>query len=77
MILKQTPFYAESGGQVGDVGSIVGENGRFEVTDTQKDGGVFVHHGRVVEGEFSIGDSVSAQVNAAVSYTHLTLPTKA
>ena len=64
MILKQTPFYAESGGQVGDVGSIVGENGRFEVTDTQKDGGVFVHHGRVVEGEFSIGDSVSAQVNA-------------
>ena len=63
VILKQTPFYAESGGQVGDVGFIVGPNGRFEVTDTQKDGGVFVHHGRITEGKISVGDSVKAEVD--------------
>jgi len=63
IILKQTPFYAESGGQVGDVGWIIGSNGRFEVTDTQKDGGVFIHHGRITEGEISVGDSVKAEVD--------------
>ena len=63
--MKQTPFYAESGGQVGDVGFIVGDNGRFEVADTQKDGGVFVHHGRMVEGQISVGDSVKAEVDVA------------
>ena len=63
LVLKETPFYGESGGQVGDVGTIVGPNGKFEVTDTQKDSGIFIHHGRVTEGKFSMGDPVTATVD--------------
>ena len=52
VIVDETPFYAESGGQVGDVGSIAVENGRIRVTDTQKPvANLIVHHGQVVEGE--------------------------
>ena len=67
VVLDQTPFYAESGGQVGDTGSLCTPNGKFQVTDTQKNGDVFVHHGKLIEGTFSSTDPVS--------YTHLTLPT--
>ncbi len=63
VVLKETPFYGESGGQVGDVGWIVGPNGKFQVTDTHKDSGVFVHRGRVIEGTISVDDSVSAEVD--------------
>ncbi|EIC23541.1 alanine--tRNA ligase [Thiorhodovibrio frisius] len=63
-ILDLTPFYAESGGQVGDTGVIETENARFEVLDTQKHGdGVIGHHGRVVSGELQVGDQVSARVD--------------
>ncbi|OMH28478.1 alanine--tRNA ligase [Motiliproteus sp. MSK22-1] len=61
--MKQTPFYAESGGQVGDVGTLVGNGVRFQVTDTTKQGKTFLHHGKVVEGELSIGSSLKAAVN--------------
>ncbi|WPL15986.1 Alanine--tRNA ligase [Thiorhodovibrio winogradskyi] len=63
-ILDLTPFYAESGGQVGDTGVLETPNARFEVLDTQKHGdGVIGHHGRVVSGELQVGDQVTARVD--------------
>ncbi len=65
VVLDTTPFYAESGGQVGDTGVLLGEGTRFQVSDTQKiQNGVFGHHGSVVEGELAIGDTLDAQVDA-------------
>ncbi len=70
VVLDQTPFYAESGGQVGDQGEI--SNGQsclnlFEVQDTQKiQSEVFGHHGHMVNGELKVGDKVGAQVNGAL-----------
>jgi len=49
LFLEKTPFYAESGGQIGDTGTITGPNGTFEVSDTQKDGDVFIHYGQVTQ----------------------------
>lgn len=67
VVLKTTPFYAESGGQVGDVGVISNNAFSFEVNDTQKiKSDVFGHHGTVVNGIIKVGDSVTAQVNAGV-----------
>jgi alanyl-tRNA synthetase len=64
VILDVTPFYAESGGQVGDTGVIETEHARFEVQDTQKHGdGVIGHHGRVLSGELQVGDQVTARVD--------------
>ena len=63
--LKETPFYAESGGQVGDRGWIRGKGFAIAVTDTQKDEGLVVHHGRVVEGVARLG-AVTAQVSQDV-----------
>jgi alanyl-tRNA synthetase len=65
VLLNQTPFYAESGGQVGDAGSITGPDGlRITVTDTQKKlGDVFVHLGRVAAGEARVGTPVVADVD--------------
>ena len=65
VILNQTPFYAESGGQVGDYGRITGADGlEIEITDTQKKAGdVFVHLGRVVRGEAKPGAAVIAVVD--------------
>ena len=64
IILNQTPFYGESGGQVGDHGSVrLGDN-LFHVTDTQKKAdGVFVHHGKMESGTLSIGDAVELDVD--------------
>ena len=62
VFLDRTPFYAESGGQVGDQGVLLGPSGKFEVVDTRKDGDVFLHIGRVVEGTINEGESVQAQV---------------
>jgi alanyl-tRNA synthetase len=65
LVLDRTPFYAESGGQVGDTGSLIGKQGRFRVQDTQKQGGqVFVHLGEVTDGVLKMGDSVEAIVDA-------------
>ncbi len=64
IVLDTTPFYAESGGQVGDVGALVGNNARFEVEDTQKiQAEVAGHHGKLVNGTIAIGDKLDARVN--------------
>ena len=64
VVLDLTPFYAESGGQVGDRGWLVGEGGRFDVLDAQKKGeGAVCHLGRVAEGVLSVGDRVDARVD--------------
>ncbi|NBT75214.1 MAG: alanine--tRNA ligase [Betaproteobacteria bacterium] len=64
VVLDTTPFYAESGGQVGDAGLLVGQVGWVRVEDTQKiSAEVFGHHGVVTRGRVSVGDSVEAQVD--------------
>jgi alanyl-tRNA synthetase len=65
VILEHTPFYGESGGQVGDSGYLKGV-GNFEVRDTTKGGNHHVHHGLVLDGEIKVGDSLTAQVDATV-----------
>jgi alanyl-tRNA synthetase len=62
VVLDQTPFYAESGGQVGDIGLLRVANGEFVVTDTQKLGNAFAHKG-VVKGVIRKGDTATAAVN--------------
>ncbi len=64
LVLDRTPFYAESGGQIGDTGSLVGERGRFRVEDTQKQDKVFMHLGQVTDGTIRVGDKVEALVDA-------------
>ena len=65
VVLRETPFYAEGGGQVGDVGRISGPNGVVEIKDTQNPtAGLIVHRGFVLEGDISLGDPVSARVDA-------------
>ncbi|KZT17819.1 alanine--tRNA ligase [Acidovorax sp. GW101-3H11] len=67
VVLDTTPFYAESGGQVGDEGVITSGSARFEVGDTLKiKADVFGHHGTLEEGTLNVGDTVQAQVNTAV-----------
>src|SRR5579864_9150841 len=64
VVLNQTPFYGESGGQVGDTGVLVGEGVRFRVTDTQKKGGdLFVHLGKVEQGTLKPGATLSLEVD--------------
>ncbi|WP_426344505.1 alanine--tRNA ligase [Pseudoduganella sp. R-32] len=64
VVLDTTPFYAESGGQVGDQGLITGATGRFDVEDTLKiQADVFGHHGVVTQGSLKVGDAVGAAVD--------------
>ncbi|MEZ8053728.1 alanine--tRNA ligase [Vibrio atlanticus] len=74
IILEETPFYAESGGQCGDAGTLSTASGLFKVQDTQKLGNAFAHHGELVEGVFAQGDKVEARVDAerraAISLNH-------
>ena len=66
VVLDRTPFYAESGGQVGDAGRLSNAGAHFDVLDTQKiQPEVFGHHGRVARGELKVGDRVDAAVDAA------------
>ncbi len=66
VVLDHTPFYAESGGQVGDVGAITHAKNSFEVKDTQKQGaGVYIHNGVITCGALRVGDQVEAAVHAA------------
>jgi alanyl-tRNA synthetase len=65
VVLDHTPFYAESGGQIGDAGVLVGAAARFTVRDTQKIGASFAHLGVLDAGELRVGDVVEAQVNSA------------
>ncbi|MFO0870182.1 MAG: alanine--tRNA ligase [Pirellulales bacterium] len=64
VVLDRTPFYGESGGQVGDSGEIVGQGFRFRVTDTQKDGDLILHLGHLVEGRLRAGAKGRARVDA-------------
>ncbi|MFC7514843.1 alanine--tRNA ligase [Herbaspirillum sp. GCM10030257] len=65
VVLDHTPFYAESGGQVGDTGELRNAASRFLVEDTLKiQAAVFGHHGRIVEGTIKVGDVVNAKVDA-------------
>jgi alanyl-tRNA synthetase len=65
LLLNQTPFYAESGGQTGDKGYIESNNSIFEVYDTQKKGDHFLHIGYVKTGSFKKNDTVKAEINSA------------
>jgi alanyl-tRNA synthetase len=80
VVLDQTPFYAESGGQVGDQGELVGSSGTFSVVDTQRiQPEVFGHHGVLKTGALKVGDKVEARVDTELrkrtmrnhSVTHL------
>jgi alanyl-tRNA synthetase len=79
VVLDQTPFYGESGGQVGDTGELSWPGGRFEVFDTQREGGFMLHVGHLREGRLELGATVTARVDAtrraalrrAHSATHL------
>lgn len=79
VLLDKTPFYGEKGGQVGDVGELIGDGFRFEVIDTQADGAFVLHRGHLREGEIALGDLVRAKadphrrqgIRRAHSATHL------
>jgi alanyl-tRNA synthetase len=64
IILDRTPFYGESGGQVGDTGVISTANAEFKVSSTQKNGDVFVHIGQLVKGSLKTDEMVNSQVNS-------------
>ena len=72
--LNQSPFYAESGGQVGDAGFVTTETGKAKITDTKKVAGVFLHIGQIIEGEIKIGQGAALAVDvsrrAAIQANH-------
>lgn len=68
IVLNQTPFYAESGGQIGDCGYLQVGSSRFDVRDTTKTGGAFLHHGVAVLGSLTIGAPVETHVDAEVRH---------
>ena len=65
VVLERTPFYAESGGQVGDTGELVTASARFKVSDTRKRGAAFSHIGRLTGAALSVGASVEARIDHA------------
>ncbi len=65
IVLNQTPFYAESGGQIGDKGYISGEGVVVTINDVKKESDFFVHFGRIERGTLRVGDNVSAQIDRA------------
>ena len=74
LLLDSTPFYGESGGQVGDTGMLTSENASFEVLDTQKQRDAFVHRGVLRNGALRVGEqlmaSVAVQARAAITLNH-------
>ncbi|MEQ9354645.1 alanine--tRNA ligase [Coleofasciculus chthonoplastes] len=65
IILDQTPFYAESGGQIGDRGYLSGDNLVVRIEDVKKESDFFIHFGRVERGTLNLGDTVTAQIDRA------------
>ena len=63
LIFDNSPFYAESGGQVGDTGILENDNVKIEVLDTQKQGDVLIHNARLIKGSLKLGDRVEARIN--------------
>ena len=68
IVLNQTPFYAESGGQIGDSGYLQAGASRFDVRDTTKTGGAFLHHGVLASGSLLVGAPVDTHVDAEVRH---------
>ena len=68
VVLDQTPFYAESGGQIGDCGFLQAGAARFDVRDTTKTGGAFLHHGVLDSGSLIVGAPVETHVDAEVRH---------
>ena len=66
VVLDRTPFYGESGGQVGDTGYLKAGGGRFQVTDTRKQAGHHLHEGVMVEGRLAVGETLTPQVDATL-----------
>jgi alanyl-tRNA synthetase len=64
VVLDNTPFYAESGGQIGDKGILSGSGFSFRVDDTQKTGQAVVHHGEVIEGILTLNQAIHAQIDS-------------
>ena len=64
VVLDHTPFYAESGGQVGDSGVLVNGSAEFQVVDTQKLGNAYAHIGRMTRGQLKVGDRLEARIDA-------------
>ncbi len=64
VVLDQTPFYAEAGGQMGDTGQLHAEDGAAQVSDTQKDSGYWFHTATVTAGELRVGDALDAAIDA-------------
>jgi alanyl-tRNA synthetase len=65
IILDRTPFYAESGGQIGDKGYLSGDNLLIRIEDVQKESSFFIHYGTVERGNLSVGDSLKATIDRA------------
>ena len=65
IVLEQSAFYAESGGQAGDIGQITSDNASFNVTDTHKQGKAFAHIGQLENGNLQVGDTVTAHIDEA------------
>ncbi|MBF2072803.1 MAG: alanine--tRNA ligase [Synechococcales cyanobacterium C42_A2020_086] len=65
IVLDRTPFYAESGGQIGDQGYLSGDSLLVRIEDVKKEGSIFVHFGRVERGTLQVGDVVTAQIDLA------------
>ncbi len=65
LVLDQTPFYAESGGQIGDQGYLSGDGLLVRIEDVQKESGIFIHYGRVERGTVRPGDRLTAQIDRA------------
>ena len=63
VVLEQTPFYAESGGQVGDIGTLTNDAVEFRVQDTQKQNDVYLHIGQLQSGKLAVGDSLTAAID--------------
>ena len=65
VMLDQTPFYAESGGQIGDQGYLSGESVLVRIEDVQQKSGIYIHYGRIERGTLKLGDPVTAQIDRA------------
>lgn len=65
VVLDQTPFYAESGGQIGDRGYLSGDSFLVRIEDVQQKSGIYLHYGRIERGTLQVGDPVSAQIDRA------------
>ena len=76
IVLDQTPFYAEAGGQIGDTGTLHGADGAATVTDTQKDSGFWFHTATITAGELRVGERLEAEIDsgrrASIQRNHTT-----